>query len=154
MKNKSGFTLIEIMVTVAVVGLLASLAGLAIHKAHRSALLKQTETELQFMSAAVLQMAWDTGMWPNKALRNNPGSVEVWSISPASAGLLQTDGSYNNWRGPYYEGAILDPWGNPYFFDPDYLIEGVNHVVIGSFGPNGLGPNLYDSDDLYVLLDD
>jgi hypothetical protein len=49
-----------------------------------------------------------------------------------------------------------DPWGHPYFFDTDYDIDPTaavqNAVVIGSYGPNGRGLNLYDSDDIYKIL--
>ncbi len=48
--------------------------------------------------------------------------------------------------------------GNPYFFDPDYLTNGVRHVVVGSFGPDGQGPKVYRGksarDNIIVLLDD
>ena len=152
--KKSGFTLLEIAVVTIILGLLGTLGTLAIMKAVQNARIKNTEAELEILSAAVLQLAWDTGEWPNGQPRNNGGSTEIWDISGSSSGLLDTDGSYNHWKGPYYDGALEDQWGNSYFFDPDYLIGGVNHVVIGSFGPNGRGPNLYDSDDIYVLLDD
>ncbi len=160
MKRQNGFTLIEIMVTVGIIGLLAVLASVTMSKARNSSLQKQTETELRFLSAAILQMAWDTGRWPNQAIRTTPGSTEVWDLSPGSCGLLSNDGSYENWKGPYYEGDFHDAWWSAkedhrvYFFDPDYLIDGVNHVVVGSFGPNGEGRNQYDSDDIYILLDD
>lgn len=154
MKRKEGFTLIEITVTLAIIGLLATLAAMGVTKAHQSALRKQADTELNILSAAILQLAWDTGKWPNKALRTNPGSVEIWTLGGEAAGLMQTDGSYNNWKGPYYEGPLVDPWGQPYFFDPDYPTNGVNHVVVGSFGPNRVGRNMYDKDDRKVLLDD
>ena len=38
-----------------------------------------------------------------------------------------------------------------HFFDVDYQINGQDYTVIGSFGPNGAGPNQYD-DDIYVIL--
>jgi general secretion pathway protein G len=152
--KKSGFTLIEISVVTIILGLLATLGTLALMKSVQNARTKSAESELEILSAAVLQLAWDTGKWPNGQLRNNGGSIEKWDISPDSCGLMGTDGNFNQWKGPYYEGVIEDPWGNRYFFDPDYLIDGKNHIVIGSFGPNGVGPNLYDSDDIYVLLDD
>jgi len=152
--KKNGFTLVEIAVVTFIIGLLASLGALAITKGIQSSRIKQAETELEMISAAVLQLAWDTGKWPNGQLRTSGGSTEMWDISPADCGLLDTNGNYNNWKGPYYDSEVEDPWGNRYFFDPDYLILGVNHVVVGSFGPNGSGKNLYDSDDVYILLDD
>lgn len=153
-KRKFGFTLLEMMFAVGILGLLVSLASYGVVTAHRNALIKQAEGELEMIATATLQMAWDTSRWPNKALRNQPGSVEIWNISTASAGLGANDGSYTEWKGPYFVGSSTDPWGNPYFFDPDYRIDGVNRVVVGSFGPNGVGQNVYDDDDIYVLLDD
>ncbi len=154
MKKGNGFTLVEIMITVSIIGLLGGLAGYAILRTHRKALCKQAESELNFLSTSILNLAWDSGKWPNKALRTESGSIEVWNLNTASTGLLSTDGTYGDWKGPYYEGAVLDPWGNPYFFDPDYTVKGVQRVVVGSFGPNGVGQNKYDSDDIIVLLDD
>ncbi len=154
MKRKYGFTLIEVLVTVGIITLLGSLASYAMMKAHQKSVKKQVEVQLNILSSAILQMAWDTGRWPNRTLRTQPGSTEVWNIAGPQWGLLATDGFYNNWKGPYYEGALLDPWGNPYFFDPDYTVDGNVRVVVGSFGPNGVGRNLYDEDDIYILLDD
>ena len=157
--KKSGFTLVEIAVVTMIIGLLASLGSMAIMKSVRNARIKEAQTDLEMISTAVLQLAWDAGKWPNGQPRTTGGSVERWDISADSCGLMGTDGSYSDWKGPYYGGEILDPWDNPYFFDPDYRHrekDGTvrNAVVVGSFGPNGSGRNLYDSDDIYVLLDD
>jgi general secretion pathway protein G len=154
MRQKEGFTLVEIMIVVSVVSLLASLASMMLLKSHRKALVGQTEAELNILSSSVLRMAWDTGRWPNTRLRTESGSTEIWDISSDSAGLMGSGDAYDNWQGPYYEGSVLDPWGHPYFFDPDYRVDGEMRVVVGSFGPNGNGRNLYDDDDIYVLLDD
>jgi prepilin-type N-terminal cleavage/methylation domain-containing protein len=157
--KKNGFTLIEIAVATMIIGLLATLGTMAIMRAAKSSRVKNTEAELNILSAAVLQLAWDTGKWPNGSLRTTPGSVERWDISRDNCGLMGTDGTYTHWKGTYYEGALADSWGNPYFFDPDYRIrdeDGIvrDHIVVGSFGPNGQGRNQYDDDDIYVLLDD
>lgn len=158
MERKSGFTLVEIMIVVAIVGLLASLATLAVSRSRRKAYEKQAESELAMLSASILQLAWDTGKWPNGAWRNKSGSTEIWNLSTMAAGLVDmrnTNGFYyTDWKGPYYEGSMLDPWGKPYFFDPDYLKNGTNRIVVGSFGPNGVGKNVYDKDDIVVFLDD
>ena len=154
MKQKKGFTLVEIMVVIGILGMLAGMAAYVVSSARTRAYIRQAEGDLEMIATAALQLAWDTSRWPNKALRTQPGSTEIWNISTASAGLEGTDGSYDEWKGPYFAGNTLDPWGNPYFFDPDYRVNGVMRVVVGSFGPNGVGPNAYDSDDIYVLLDD
>jgi hypothetical protein len=47
---------------------------------------------------------------------------------------------------------LLSSWGSDYFFDPDYDINGKDFAVVGSFGPNKVGKNLYHSDDIILLL--
>lgn len=152
--NKNGFTLVEIAIVTSLVGMMAVLASMAVINGFRKSQINQSTVELDKISTAVLQLAWDTGKWPNGRARTDPGSAEVWDLSVASAGMLESNGSYTDWRGPYCEDETLDPWGNPYFFDPDYRVDGVMRIVVGSFGPNGVGRNLYDEDDIYVLLDD
>jgi prepilin-type N-terminal cleavage/methylation domain-containing protein len=152
--KKNGFSLIEIMVAIGIIGLLAVLGTLTIRKGIRDSYIKQATAELNMISASIRQLAWDTGRWPNGEYRTQGGSVEEWDISTDSCGLWGNDETYSDWKGPYYGGEIEDPWGNNYFFDPDYRIDGINHIVVGSFGPNGQGQNLYDTDDVYVLLDD
>ena len=68
------------------------------------------------------------------------------------AGIVASDGRFVKWRGPYMKGVPKDPWDQNYFFDPDYTVKGSNRVVVGSFGPNRVGPNVYDGDDVIVLL--
>ena len=147
--KKSGFTLVEIMIVVAIVGILASMGVLAIMKSVNTSKTKNTQAELEMLSAAVLQLAWDTGRWPNGKPRNVGSSAEIEDLSQASCGLLANDGSFgNNWKGPYYDGSLEDPWDNNYFFDPDYTYKGNVIPVVGSYGPNGEGLNKYDSDDV------
>ena len=38
------------------------------------------------------------------------------------------------------------------FIDEDYEIDGVDYVGIGSFGPNRVGQNLFDGDDILIIL--
>ncbi len=156
MEKKSGFTFVEIMIVLAIVGLLATLATLAVSRSRQTAYEKQAESELAMLSASILQLAWDTGKWPNGAWRNKSDSAEVWDLSTMAAGLAteNTNGVYSDWKGPYYDGALLDPWGKPYFFDPNYEKDGVNRIVVGSFGPNGVGKNKHDKDNIAILLDD
>jgi general secretion pathway protein G len=153
-QTKDGFTLLEIMITVGILGLLISAVTYSILRAAANSRTRTAETHLEMIAAATLQLAWDTKRWPNQALRSNPGSTEIWDISTDAAGLADNDGDYDDWQGPYYRGDFVDPWGNPYFFDPDFRVDGVMRVVVGSFGPNGRGRNQYDSDDIIVLLDD
>ena len=150
MMKKRGFTMAEIMVVVAVISLLMGLGTLTVRKGIRNSRIKRAKTELAMLSTAVLQLAWDTGRWPNGTSRTDAGGSEVWDLSSRSCGLLGTDGSYNNWKGPYYDGALSDPWGNSYFFSPNFR----GHVVVGSLGPNGReSSSRGGNDDVFVVLD-
>ncbi|MEE9367527.1 MAG: type II secretion system protein GspG [Pontiella sp.] len=153
-RRKDGFTIVEIAFVTGIIGLLAAMGSYAIMVAVANSRQKTVDIELSMISTATLQLAWDTGRWPNQASLKSPGSTEIWNISPSSAGLTGENSAFSDWKGPYYDGETVDPWGNPYFFDPDYRINGVNHIAVGSFGPNGQGRNVYDDDDIYVLLDD
>ena len=79
--------------------------------------------------------------------------IELEDLNLPVVGLASTDGTFLDWAGPYLESNILtDPWGTGYWFDQDYYVDGVKVVVIGSYGPNGVGKNKYDADDVYMIL--
>jgi hypothetical protein len=68
--------------------------------------------------------------------------------------LVANGGGWDGWIGPYLTMVPADPWGMDYFMDEDYEIDGVDYTVIGSFGPNKVGPNLYDDDDIIIILEE
>ena len=152
-KNERGFTLIELMISMAIIGVLAAIAIPNYISYRQRAQVAKAQSELKTIEKAVMMLAIDTGFWPNKEKVNEPDTKEVWNLNVNSAGITDTDGSYPYWMGPYLGEVPLDPWGNPYFFDVDYLKDGSNYIVIGSFGPNGVGQNLYDNDDIILILE-
>lgn len=152
-RTACGWTVLEMMIVVLIIGVLVAVAIPAIAKSRDTARAEQAKADLQILSNAILQLAWDTGKWPGGADRNVSSSDETWDLTTAAAGLLSATNSFVGWKGPYLAKIPLDPWGSKYFFDPDYRISGVNRVVVGSFGPNKAGPNYYDEDDIYVRLD-
>lgn len=153
--SKKGFTLLEIMIIVSIIGILSLLSTLAVLEAAKNARIKTAEIELAMISVAVEQLAWDTGRWPNKAIRTNPGSSEIWDITSDACGLMGTDGSYSDWKGPYYDGPTIDPWGRPYFFDPDYYpVTGGKYIAVGSFGTAQQSMHAYDDNDVVLTITD
>jgi type II secretory pathway pseudopilin PulG len=155
--RRGGWTLVEIILVMSLVALVATLATVSITRAIQKARKKQAEAYLQILAAAVQQMAWDTGYWPGHTMdrshSNSDINQEIEDLTTSNAGLLSTDGQFPNWKGPYLDDIPLDPWGTRYFFDPDYTTakSGVR-IVVGSYGPNKVGLNLYDKDDIYVIL--
>jgi len=149
----AAFTLTEIMVTVSVIVVIAAIAIPAYRKARATSKIKVAESELAMLAAAVKQLAWDTRRWPGGALRNDPNAPRILNLTTNGTGLMEAHATNfpSNWKGPYISSVPNDPWGHPYFFDPEYLIGGQRLPAVGSYGPNGQGTN--DADNLYCTVD-
>ncbi len=107
-KNLHGFTLVELLVVLIILGLVASIAGPNVMKYLGSSKAKTAKLQLKEIESSLELYFLDTGQYP-----------------PSSAGLnalIKNDASIAGWNGPYFKKAILpdDPWGNAYV----YLLPG------------------------------
>lgn len=153
--RREAFTLVELLVTIAIIGLLSTLAMVSLNFARGRARIAKAQHEVDALLTAVKQLENDTGEWPGHQDVDEvttSGSNEIWDLSSGEAGIAATDGSFAGWTGPYMANVPTDPWGNAYFWDSDYNVDGENKVVIGSFGPNGVGQNVYDEDNIIRVL--
>ena len=151
-KNSGGFTLLELIVNVAIVGILTAIAIPAYFTFKNQARIAQTKGDLHHIQLAIEQLANDTSKWPGPQPVGQTADQEVWNLNASNAGIVATNGGFPNWRGPYMNSVPKDPWGSNYFFDPDYYVKGVKYAAIGSFGPNKCCRNQYDSDDVILLM--
>lgn len=152
-----GFTLLELIVNIAIIGLLVAIAIPAYTTFRDRARIATVRAELHNIQLAMEQLANDTEKWPGPQNVGVTADEEVWNLNSSGAGLVTTNGGFPNWKGPYIQSVPKDPWGMDYFFDPDYYTSGKTGVgpqsaVIGSFGPNKCCKNTYDSDNIYLLL--
>jgi general secretion pathway protein G len=105
-RQRSGFTLLELVVVIIVLGLLAGLVAPQIIGRLSDAKSTTARTQIELLSVALDGYRLDNGNYPTTdqglaALRDKPTRPPVPS----------------NWRGPYLRKAVpVDPWGRPYLY--------------------------------------
>jgi len=100
-----GFTLIEMLVVMVIIGLLAGLVGPRIFGKVDSSKVKAAQTQIKMLESSINIMRLDIGKVPDgdQALR--------WLIAPPTGDEMATA----QWKGPYIEGQLpVDPWNTPY----------------------------------------
>ena len=116
--HRAGFTLIEIMVVVVIIGILAGLAAVKLSGRVGQAQDAGAKANIQTIGTAIAMFEVDTGSMP-----------------PNLAALQTKPGSANNWRGPYLDPVPKDPWGN----DFQYQIDGNSgSYKLRSMGADGV----------------
>lgn len=149
----SAFTLIELLVVIAIIGILAAVIMASLSDAREQALVRTAQAEMKSLHTAIEVLRTDTNLYPHKKKDYCPPvsmSGNEVDLSLPSSGLVATDGTYDNWSGPYVA-DVLDPWGNPYFLDEDYyctpdaigcnganVVASPQHSVLVSCGPDGM----------------
>lgn len=159
MRRQRGFTLIELLVVIAIIGLLAAIVFVSLSGARESGREARARSDIRHIILAISLLESDTGEWPGHTtpwtVGSGAGGNEIWDLNAQEAGITQNDltSPYAGWKGPYMSFILPDPWGNPYFFDPDYDIDpGAGQTwaaVVGSFGPNG---TVGDADDIILEI--
>jgi len=152
LKDCGGFTLIELIVVIAIIGLLVAIAIPQFSSYRDKARIALVRADLRNIQRAMEMLASDTEKWPGPNSVGVTANQEVWDLNLSNAGLVAATGGFTDWNGPYVQFVPKNPWGSDYFLDPDYRISGIDYAVVGSFGPNKVGQNVYDSDDIYLIL--
>ncbi len=132
--KQRGFTLIEMLVVLVIIGLLAGLVGPRLFGQADKSKIKAAEVQIKMLKGALQTLQLDYGRFPSDAegLR--------LLVSPPSDPAMRS-----RWRGPYLDEAEipLDPWGNPY----QYSVPGADQhpfalYSLGADGqPGGEGAN-------------
>ncbi len=103
-RREAGFTLLELLVVLAIMGLLAAIIGPQVIKYLGSSRTQTARVQIQNIVAALELFKLDVGHYPTQA--------------EGLAALVTAPQSEAGWNGPYLkrETAIKDPWGEPYIY--------------------------------------
>jgi general secretion pathway protein G len=120
--GKFGFTLVEMLVVITIIGLIMALVGPRVLNYLGESKVKAARIQIESFSAALDLFYLDNGRYP--------------SSSEGLPALVQRPANSASWNGPYLKtGSVpTDPWGRPYL----YRSPG-NHAPyeIASYGPSG-----------------
>ena len=102
-ERQSGFTLIEILVVMAIIGMLAVMVAPNIFRQQAGAQRDAAMANISTLSAALDMHRLDAGEYPN--------SLD---------GLQVNHSGRASWNGPYLRRDVpLDPWNNEFVYDAD-----------------------------------
>ena len=99
----AGFTLVELLVVMIIIGLLAAFVAPNFMRREEQARVTAAKAQIESLGTALEMFRLEVGRYPTsaeglEALRTRPGALERWD-------------------GPYLKKEIpLDPWGNPYAY--------------------------------------
>jgi len=125
LRGTSGFTLVEMLLVVVIIGVLAAVVAGQFGGHGDKARINATRASIAAIEAGVEIFQLDTGRWPS------------------SLGDLFTDTGAPNWDGPYIKGSqneMLDAWGVPFSFK-----GGKGFKIISA----GLDGQMGSEDDLF-----
>jgi len=134
-KAHGGFTLVELLVVVAILGILASLIAAGAQSARRRGAVTKAKATIGALETAIAMYHGDMGMYPP-------------SGNPSLRAAMEDDPGDADWGGPYMEfkqdelkdGQLVDPWGTPYLYvsinggAPQHRDRSFD---LWSYGPNG-----------------
>lgn len=101
LQGARGFTLVELLVVIIILGLLAGLVGPRLFGRVGQSRQATARAQIELLGAALDQYRLDVGSYPAAAL---------------GLGALVRNPNVPNWSGPYLKKSAVpsDPWGRPY----------------------------------------
>lgn len=134
-----GFSLLEMIVVLVIIGLIMGLVGPRLFSQADRARVQTAETQVRMLRGALETMRLDIGRFPTeqeglRLLNERPGDERLAA----------------RWAGPYLDEALPDdPWGNPYRYSPAPSAE--QAFTLYSLGADGApGGTEYDADIGYL----
>lgn len=123
--RQAGFTLLEMIVVLVIIGLIMGLVGPRLFGQAEKAKVQTATTQIKMLGGALQTMRLDIGRLPTK--EEGLGLLVERPADPKTA---------RKWAGPYLEdGLPEDPWGNPYEYAPSP--SGARPFTLYSLGADG-----------------
>lgn len=121
--KQSGFTLLEMLVVLVIIGLVASLVGPQLLGRVDSSRVTAADTQIRMIKGALDTLRLDVGRFPT-----TEEGLNLLMTPPSD------ERTRRKWQGPYLaESVPQDPWGNPYQYKP----KNSTNVILFSFGADG-----------------
>lgn len=126
MRKASGFTLIEVMVVVVILGILAAIIVPKIMSRPEQARVVKAKQDIAAIQSALDLYKLDTGIYPT-----TDQGLQALVTQPTTPPIPQ------NWNQEgYLKSLPMDPWGEPYQYENNN-----GNVRVYSFGPGGKDSN-------------
>jgi len=124
-KKKNGFTLLELLVVLAILGLLAAIVGPQVIRYLGSSKTQAAQVQVKNIAASLQLFRLDAGRYPTNA--------------EGLGALIKAPTTVPIWNGPYLPdaSAITDPWGKPYLLRVPGQHGEVDVYTLGADGVAG-----------------
>ena len=123
-KSGSGFTLMELLIVLVIVGLLAALVGPTLYQRVNPAKASVARAQMENFMKGLDAYFIDVGTFPTS--------------EQGLAALRKEPAGSKSWRGPYLQKEIpSDPWGHAYIYRSPGRNGGYEIVSLGSDGVEG-----------------